>query len=445
MNQPNVIYLVAHDLGKETSAYGSPFRTPNFDRFAAGGVLFTDAVCSSPCCSPSRGCAMTGMTAHNNGLAGLANPGWDWALPQSVRTVVDDFNDAGYETVHSGMQHERQNKNDNHYQKVLPSSGWVESAVDGAIDFLKQRREGDRPFYLNIGTNEVHSGQWQTNKPDRQHTRNIDLYGSVDPESLALPHYLPDLPQVRKEWAAFAGCVEYWDSQVGRLLATLEELGTYKDTIVILTTDHGVATHRGKGTLYREGIEISLAVRAPGMTDPGRKCDDLIANIDVLPTLLEACNIAVRPEIQGHSFLPRLTGSDYAPNSHIFVERNFHTDFDPMRSIRTKDFVLIENFDPSREYCYLPGEIPQMNESYAHWFTGLWPKGTIPRPRWELFDRRSDPDEFRNVADDPAHGALVSDLRELLHAWMRETRDPLLEIESDESESFKAILKSRFR
>lgn len=442
MNRMNIIYLVAHDLGKETSAYGSSFRTPHFDSFAANGMLFTDAVCSSPCCSPSRGCAMTGLTAHNNGLAGLANHGWDWALPQSVRTVVDDLNAAGYETVHSGMQHERQDKQDNRYQKVLPVNGWVENAVDGAIGYLKQRRKGDRPFYLNIGTNEVHSGQWQTCKPDRQHTRNIDLYGSVDPASLRLPHYLPDRPQIRREWAAFAGCVEYWDSQVGRLLDALEDLGVYEDTMVVLTTDHGVAAHRGKGTLYREGIEIALAVRVPGMVNQGGRCDDLIANIDLLPTILEACGVPVRPEVQGRSFFPRLIGAQYEPHRQVFIERNFHADFDPMRSIRTKDFALIENFDTSREYCYTPEVTGRLHESYAHWFTALWPKGTIPRPRIELFDRRHDPQEFRNVAGDPTHAALVADLSDQLHAWMRDTHDPILE--SDESECFKAILKSRF-
>lgn len=439
----NVIYLVAHDLGKEVSAYGSHFRTPHFDRFAAQGMLFNEAVCNSPCCSPSRGCAMTGLTAHNNGLAGLANPGWDWALPQSVRTLVDDFNDHDYETVHAGMQHERQDKHQNHYQKVLPCSGWVEDAVDASITYLRQRRKGDRPFYLNIGTNEVHCGQWQTHKPDRTHTRGKDLYGSVDPDCLKLPHYLPDRPQVRREWAAFAGCVEYWDAQVGRLLDVLDELGTYEDTLVVLTTDHGVAAHRGKGTVYREGVEIALAIRAPGMPDRGSRCDDLITNIDILPTLMEACGLPVRAEVQGRSFLHRLLGQPYEPNQAVFIERNFHTDFDPMRTIRTRDFVLIENFDTSRPYAYPPHQTGVLNETYQNWFTCLWPKGTIPRPRLELFDRSSDPDEYTNVAADPAYEATVYRLRKELHAWMQATQDPILE--TNESESFKAILKSRFR
>lgn len=437
----NVIYVICHDIGKEWGIYGSPFETPNIDRFAKNGIVFNQAFCSSPCCSPSRGCAMTGKTAHSNGLAGLANPGWEWSLPQNSRTIVDDFNEHGYETVHSGMQHERQSKYENHYQTMLESVGWVENAVDAAIKFLTGRSRTDRPFYLNVGTSEVHSGQWETYKHDRNHNRGAELYGSVPLKEGCWPSYLPDLPELRKEWAAFHGCVRYWDSHIGRLLDAIVELGYSHDTLVIITTDHGVAAHRSKGTVYKEGVEVALAMQAPGGA-AGSTVEHLIPNIDLLPTILEACGLPVRDDVQGRSFLPLLAGGSYEPNRQLFIERNFHDDFDPMRSIRTPDYTLIENFDTSMPYCHLPNEVTKLKSDYRTWFTELWPEGTTPRPRLELFDRKKDPAEVVNVADKPSCAEIVQKLRTKLHRWMKETDDPLLQ--TTDAEQFKKLLRAKF-
>jgi len=438
----NIIYLVAHDLGKELGIYGSPFETPNVDRFAQKGALFNEAYCSSPCCSPSRGCAMTGQTAHTNGLTGLANPGWEWSLPESTQTITDDFNRHGYETVHSGMQHERQSKHENRYQKYLESEGWVESAVDAAIRYLKEKKQepGPRPFYLNIGTNEVHSGQWETYKHDRTYSR-AEVYGSADPGQIDLPGYLPDFPELRKEWAAFFGCVRYWDEQVGRLLDTIEQLGYNENTLVVITTDHGVATHRGKGTVYKEGIEISLAICGPGIR-AGSRFDQLIPNIDFLPTILDACGLSVREEVEGRSFWPLLKGENYQPHDYITVERNFHDEFDPMRAIRTPDYMFIENFDTSMPQWYLPHEVKALRPNYQKWFMEMWPEPVEKRPRLEFFDRREDPREMQNRAQDPACHDTMESLRKQLHAWMEKTEDPILQ--TTDAGEFKSIMRTRF-
>ena len=441
----NIIYIVAHDLGRELGAYGSDFDTPHFDRFAREGVLFREAYCVSPCCSPSRGCAMTGMTAHSNGLTGLANPGWQWSLPESTRTIVDDLNDHGFETVHAGLQHERQQREANRYQINLPGESWVETAVDSAIDYLLQRRKDqkdERPFYLNLGTNEVHSGQWQTYKHDRDHTRGEDLYGIDNPDTLNLPDYLPDLPQVRREWGAFKGCVRYWDKQIGRLLECIRELDYDKDTLVVVTTDHGVLTHRGKGTVYKEGVETALAMQLPRGMASGVQFDEILGNTDLLPTLLEAVGVQVRPEVQGQSCWPLLVGEDFQQREHLCIERNFHDDWDPMRSIRTKDFVLIENFLDSGLYCFTPDQVTEVKDRYHNWFIEMWPENPQLRPRLEFFDRRSDPGEFSNVADDPRYTDTVNSLRAELHRWMRETDDPLLATANPDS--FQAMVDRRF-
>lgn len=439
--RPNIIYVVAHDLGKEAGLYGSDFDTPHLDAFGGKGVTFTQAFCTSPACSPSRGCAMTGQAAHTNGLVGLANPGALWTMPLSTRTIVDDLNDHGYETVHAGMQHERHNRVDNRYRVELNTGGWVENGVEGAIRYLEDHKGSDKPFYLNLGTNEVHSGQWETYKFDRTHSRK-DIYGMDDPDEVRLPDYLPDFPQVRTEWAAFKACVRYWDSQVGRLLESIENGGWYENTIVVVTTDHGVAGHRAKSTLYREGVDITLLMRLPENQAGGMQVDHIVQNIDILPTLMDACGLPTRPEVQGRSFWPLLTGGDYTPNEHVCLERNFHDDFDPTRSIRTHDFALIRSFNPHGMLHYTPDRVERMADSYHRWFTEMWPARTEPRPEYQLFDRRTDPRERTNVASDPSYADTLKELSGKLSAWMELTDDPILEA-CDEG-SFTEVMRRRF-
>src|SRR5689334_17950338 len=105
-NRPNVLYFVAHDLGRFLGCYDRPIRSPNLDSFAQQGVKFTNAYCTSPCCGPSRVCAMTAKYPQTTGTIGLGNLGW--LLPKEEPTLVDHYNEAGYETVHVGFCHERQ-------------------------------------------------------------------------------------------------------------------------------------------------------------------------------------------------------------------------------------------------------------------------------------------------------------------------------------------------
>ena len=104
-DRPNILYFVVHDIGRHMGCYGAPVATPNLDAFAASGVPFTNAFGNSAACSPSRICAMTGLYAHTSGGVGLAHMGWP--LADDVLTIVDHLGAAGYETIHSGMQHER--------------------------------------------------------------------------------------------------------------------------------------------------------------------------------------------------------------------------------------------------------------------------------------------------------------------------------------------------
>jgi len=191
MSRPNIVYFVVHDLGRHAGCYGIPIETPNIDRFAAESLQFNQAFCTSPACSPSRNCVMTGLYPQQSGGIGLAHMGWP--LPAEIRTIVDDLNDAGYETIHAVMQHERQPRT-NRYQVDLDYSYDnynTEQAVDSALEHLRSH-DKSRPFYLNLGSQQPHPSTWE--KADQ-------LYGGPVPESeVFVPHQPRPIPYESPRW-----------------------------------------------------------------------------------------------------------------------------------------------------------------------------------------------------------------------------------------------------
>ena len=423
-SKPNIIYIVCHDLGKHLGCYGARVMSPNLDRFAAQGVKFTQAFCNAPACSPSRGCAMTGLYSHNNGLMGLVNRGW--SMPESCPTIVDYLNEAGYETVHFGFQHERYSARANRY-KICGNDTLVETyaenAISRAIEYLESNKGSGKPFYMNIGTWEVHATSWQGNYVKER----LEVYNDGIEDEAYIPDYTPDTLEIRKEMLKFQSCIRYLDKQVQRLFDTVERLGYEENTLVIFTTDHGIGNMRAKGTLYDRGTEITLLMQMPGTIGEGVVISELIQNIDITPTLLEVAGLEIPPSIQGRSFWKLLTGGEYTPHNEIFIERNYHGGYDPMRSVRTKRFHYIRNFGENIKKAWLPHEIPYMNKEYKAWYIELWPEPSLPREREELFDIVADPWEFNNLAYDPEYSEVKKDLAKKMERWMESTNDPLLQ------------------
>jgi N-sulfoglucosamine sulfohydrolase len=427
--RPNIVYFVCHDLGKHLGCYDAMVASPNLDAFAAGGVRFANAFCSSPACSPSRACAMTGKYAHVSGAMGLAHMGWSLAPEQ--KSVVDYLNESGYETVHTGHMHER-HPGMNRYQLDLVEHwrDWdTAAAVDRAIAYLEDRPASGAPFYLNVGTMEVHASVWD---------KKLDVYGGPVPDDeVYVPHYLPDSPALRAKLARFQAAIRYMDTHFQRLVDAVDRLGLRDDTFVVFTTDHGISAPRAKGTLYDRGVEISLMVRLPGGERAGGVCHELIPNIDVAPTVLEIAGIETPADMNGRSFLPWLRGEPYEPHEMIFTERNFHGEhpyrgaeefidlYDPTRAVRTRAFHYIRWFDPGlKKRPWLYHEVAP-GDDRGDW-DSFGPEPTEPRNEEELYHVPHDPGEVRDVAWRPEYGAVKRRLAEALATWMRDTDDPVL-------------------
>lgn len=444
----NVIYFVCHDLGRTLGCYNSEIVSPNIDRFAASSVRFNNMFTNAAFCSPSRACAMTGRYAHRVGCNGVVGFG-DFGLPPDVSTIVDYFNEAGYETAHFGYQHERDEAAANRYaiegNRCPPddwfgesrSCEWAENAVDDAIAYLRRRTASDLPFYLNIGTAEVHESRWgRVLRPDHPQNRSR-IYGEWPLEDAFVPNYLPDLPVVRDRMARLQAAITFLDGQFGRLVRAISDFGLDRNTIVVFTTDHGINNPRAKTTLYDAGVEISFLMRVPGV--PGRSEDALEQNVDVAPTLLEACGIDPPPTMDGRSFWPLFTGKSLPPHEMIFTEKNYPHGMcdavdegdDFIRSVRTPRYHYIRNLGSNQRRFWNRDELAEKMDPHApvgaefHNYPDSFPLRTELRSRHELYDIVHDPLEVTNLAKRPSRRGVLQTLSEKLDDWIRSTNDPI--------------------
>ena len=414
--QPHVILVSCHDLGRHLPCYGvGGLRTPAIDRLAAEGAVLDRYFATAPLCSPSRGSILTGCYPHTNGLMGLVNRGWD--MPDRTPTLPQLLRDAGYITYLFGFQHEKRDARRSGYDHLRQVRGphQAEAVLPSLAEFLHGAREATRgnPFLAVVGLSEVH-------RPFRQAG-----YLPTDPSTVDVPGFLPDRPEVRGDLADLAGLVHAVDEYLGLLLDTLTDTGLDRQTLLILTTDHGIAFPRAKSTLYDAGLGTALLARLPGVIAAGSRQSSLLSNIDLLPTLLEAAGKPAPDHVQGRSFWGLLKGGapPAAPRGEIFAEKTWHDGYDPKRALRTERWKYIRNWEDGPELL-LPADIAAS------------PSATVPevaaaiaRPRApeELYDLDADPFERRNLATDPACAAVRSELAARLEGWMQQTADPLLQ------------------
>jgi N-sulfoglucosamine sulfohydrolase len=342
---------------------------------------------------------------------GLAHPPYGWRLLPGAPHTAQMLAEAGYTTTLVGMQHliDRGYAGELGYASVLPVAPAYEEA-EAVVAMLRELSGAEKPFYLEVGFEEPH--------------RPYD-FGGAQPDTsrgVAVPGYLPDLPESRLDLAAFQGAIRQMDAGVGRILAALDELNLADSTCLIFATDHGAAMPRAKCTLYDPGIEVALLWRWPdaGLRD-GRIVSELVSNVDVTPTLLDALGLPVPARLQGISLWPLLRGEARSSRTEIFAEKTFHTYYEPMRAIRTERHKLIVNFEVSTRVD-VPSDVRQ-SPIYPLMLNEFDPV----RSPVELYDLRADPWERNNLAGQLEFSGAETDLRARLLGWMKATEDPLLQ------------------
>jgi arylsulfatase A-like enzyme len=267
-DRPSVLFVTCHDLGRFLGCYGrSTVQSPSVDRLAAEGVRFSQAYCTAPQCSPARASLFTGRYPHSNGVMGLTHSDFAWDLYPDEVHLGQILQGAGYSTALVGVHHESLRLPPEDVARrcgmdEVVSGGRGGVVTDRALDWL-DRRDPNRPFYLQVGYVEPHRLRPTARREEGYLGFLGDYLESDDARGVEVPGYLVDSPGARAEVAELQGAVRYVDAQIGRLFDGLAERGLAADTLVVFTTDHGIALPRAKCAVYDPGLEIALIVRHP--------------------------------------------------------------------------------------------------------------------------------------------------------------------------------------
>jgi len=428
-SRPNIILIHSHDLGRYLGCYGRDIETPQISSLADSGALFTEHFGTAPQCSPSRSSLMTGRFPHVNGLVGLAHG--EWGLDPNERILPHYLQDVGYETHLFGLQHIVQDTDrlrydhihseGNLYPGISPAVHETNRARNVASVFSSflEREAYDSPFFASVGFFEVH----RVEEENGRFSFDAENYDPDVPEQIRPLSYLPDRRGIRHDLAEMHGMVYAIDDAVGEIVTALEGKGLDEETLVIFTTEHGIAFPRAKGSCYDAGIEAALILRYPGIAEGGETYDELISNVDVLPTILDIVEVDIPDNLNGRSFLSLLTDDDgYDERERIFAEMTWHDMYNPVRMIRTERYKYIRSFWHLPK-VYLPTDVfaseagREVREKYS-----------VPtRPYEELYDLTETPREDENVIHEPRYQEIRIEHSRRLKEWMEATDDPLLD------------------
>lgn len=415
---PNIIYMHTHDTGRYIQPYGYAVDTPVMQQFAEEGVLFRQAFCAAPTCSPSRAALVTGQMPHQCGMLGLSHMGFQ--LNDYKCHIVHTLQQAGYLCALSGIQHEDGPSDD--YRQIYASRIGYDLLLDvadmqnrwdhemahiRAAEFLISSPK--KPFFLAVGFGETHRAF-----PEPVNERGIKYCRPPSP--------IADTPQTRQEMAAYMCSAHIVDDKMGYVLTALRESGLEDNTLVIITTDHGLPFPAMKTNLTDHGIGVMLMMRGPGGFTGGRVIDAQVSHLDIFPTVCELTGITPPTWLTGSSLTPLLQDSTTEIHPQLFSEVNYHGSYEPMRAIRTPRWKYIRRYDHREKPV-----IMNSDESVTRdmWQEYGWNKRLFADE--QLYDLFFDPHEACNLAGDIAYQPILDDMRARLLLAMEDTADPLLQ------------------
>lgn len=454
----NLIYFHTHDSGRYFRHYGrADAPTKHISRWALEEALsFRNAFTPSPTCSPSRAALLTGTYPHNNGMLGLAHRGF--SLGNYREHLVSLLGEHGYHTVLSGVQHEaagcfdhtegatrigykeditadlhfsehkHQDANNSPICSDKRSSragdqtaAWDRKNALRAAEWLSQEQKN--PFFLSLGMFGTHReypslfGERFSMGDDAGEAGNIQVNGILPPPGTA------DTEANRIDHARFLTSLRNVDENFQILMEALKRSPHADRTIVLFTTDHGLALPFHKCSLNGSGSGVALSLAIPGKKSASPWSDALISTIDILPTLCDLLGIPVPSHTEGKSFSRLLDRPEMEHRTHVFGEVNFHTSYQPMRSIRTKRYSFVKHFDRSYPFTRVSNiDISPPRELLLD--HGLAEEKV---PLRELYDLVRDPLEMVNLAGEPGCQETTRLMERMLTEWQRDSDDPLLE------------------
>lgn len=455
--RPNVLLMISDDVSwPHASAYGSKMvHTPVFDQVAERGILFDNAFCCAPGCSPSRAALLTGRHIWMIEEAGTHAS----YFKTQYQTFPERLAAAGYFTGSVGKGWAPGNfvKNGRQYNPAGRSFGRKGGYIAGFQRFLKERPD-DQPFCFWFGSSDAH----------RSYAKGSGLKKGKTLDQAEVPGFLPDRKEIRSDLLDYAFEVERFDEDCGRMLAALEEIGELDNTLVIITSDNGMPFPRAKANCYEFGIHMPLAIQWPQQFPKGRRLADLVSFTDLTATIYEAtgCEPPTDFAVVGQSLVPMLQSGQnkLSDENRSFVlsgrERHSSSRFNslsyPQRALRTQEYLYIYNFRPERapagpaqkfDKATFDSEGRLVSSKLGNPFGGYHDIDACPtltylieqqedpkidhylqlavahRPAEELFNIQDDPDCLHNLASDPRHEATRSSLHDTLMQQLKATGD----------------------
>lgn len=431
--KPNIVLFLSDDhTAADCGAYGSrEVRTPNIDRLAKEGVLFRRAFAASPTCMPSRAALFTGLMPLRNG-AHANNLRNESETKVGIRSLPHYLKALGYRVAQAGKTH------------FAPASVFPFERVENS-EVPEPGYENDRMLRIDLNTDAV--DKWLgavTNKEQPfclvvcDHSPHVIWTEKAiyDPNGITVPPNHIDTPETRKSRARYYTDITKMDTNLGKVLASVESHGFAENTIFIYSTDQGAQWPFSKWSLYESGIHVPFIVRWPGQIKGGSTSDAMISLVDVLPTFIEIAGGKPSAELDGRSFLPVLQNKSSVHRQEIFATHSQDGSMNlcPARCVRTARYKYIFNLAPENEYTTHMDKSKNHDGGREYWSTWEEAAKKDPRaaailkryhwrPREELYDIETDPYEVHNLAGDPAYADVQSDLKARLVAWRAEQGD----------------------
>ena len=473
----NVIFFITDDESPTLGCYGDSIAvTPNIDALAADGTMFRKAFATTASCSASRSVVMSGLHNHRNGQYGHQHAyhkfaSWQNVVSLSMPRVMAN---AGYRTAQCGKYHVAP-------EEVYRFESYIKGNGRNAVEMANNCESfitdtsTDKPFFLYFATSDPHRGGGKDSNSDLE--LKPDLFGNkpndssfpgvnevfFKPEEIKVPYFLPDTAETREELAQYYQSCARIDQGVGRLVKILKEADLYDKTMIVFTSDHGMAFSGGKTTVYEAGLNVPFVVRNPYEEKRGIVSEALISHVDITPSLLDfagGLNVKVNgPEdwvnpdrywkqrgqlpmdnrgsgsfrsYQGKSWISILGDPAATHWDTIFASHTFHEIqmYYPMRVVRDRRYKLIWNIAHQLPYPFA-SDLWAASSWQAQYQTSLdAPYGQhtvgeyINRARFELFDMENDPHETNNLALNREYNDTLVRYQEKLKAMQKELQDP---------------------
>ncbi|MDE0860725.1 MAG: sulfatase [Akkermansiaceae bacterium] len=422
--KPNVLIIIADDCTFSDLPLngGQNAKTPHLDALTKQSLVFDRAYLGMAMCSPCRSELYTGRYPHRNGCAwnhGTVRPDTK-SIPHLLRPL-------GYRVGLAGKVHVKP-KSAFPFDQVLGfDPNCVRNPTNphdlaGAKSFLTQK--SDQPFCLVVALTEPHA-PWVMGDASK-----------YPPKKLKLPSYLADTPVTRESYSKYLAEVTYMDSQIGELLALLDETKLTDNTLVLFTSEQGAQFPGCKWTNWDQGLHTSLVARWPNKIPAGKRTKAIVQYADILPTLLDlAGQKADLEKFDGSSFAKVLHGQSHQHRQHAFGMHNNYPEGPsyPIRSITNGEWRYIRNLTP--ESLYIEKHLMGKNEHNPYWQTWVYSSFSKPhhktlvnrfmiRPAEELYHTTKDPLEMTNLAANPTHAEIKKQLSQILTQQLKQQGDP---------------------